>query len=84
MGINQAGGYQLVRCRGGVEAKAEGQISGLVVKADQHTPIDQNCALLHCVSGATQDAHRIQQQGVVHDVRERLLPCGQSRFRSGR
>ena len=84
MGIHQAGGNQLIRCWTGFDAQAEGLLPGLVVKADEHPSVDQDCTALNRISGATQDAHRIQQQGVVHDVRERLLPCGQSRFRNGR
>ena len=84
MGINQAGSDQLIRCRTGFDAQAEGLLPCLVVKADENPLVDQDCTQLNRMSGATQDAHRIQQQGVVHDVRERLLPCGQSRFRSGR
>ena len=84
MGIDQAGGDQLIRCRGGLDPVAMGLLPGVVVKADEDPLMDQNGTELHGLSGATQDAHRIQQQGVVHDVRERLLPFGRSRFRNGR
>ena len=84
MGIHQAGGNQLIWCWTGFDAQAEGLLPGLVVKADEHPSVDQHSTALNRISGATQDAHRIQKQGVVHDVRERLLPCGQSRFRNGR
>ena len=47
MGIHQAGGDQLIRCWAGLDAQAEGLLPGLVVKADEHPLVDQDCTELH-------------------------------------
>ena len=47
MGIHQAGGDQLIRCRAGLDAQAQSLLPGLVVKADEHPLVDQDCTELH-------------------------------------
>ena len=47
MGIHQAGGDQLIRCRAGLDAQAQSLLPGLVVKADEHPLVDQDCTELN-------------------------------------
>ena len=55
MGINQAGGDQLIRCWTGLDAQVVGLLPGLVVKADEHSLVDQDCTCLLYTSPSPRD-----------------------------
>ena len=74
MGIDEAGSNQLGRGIAGDESEQGCSVPGVLIQPVQNTVFNQNRSLPLTLSRSLQNPDRVQQQAVVHWLRELLLP----------